>query len=111
MKCFHQVFNLTIHYEMKNIDYLEHAVKLAEKYLKSQETSFKFIELVIGFFKRVPLISSIKDEREELIKLKTALDITLTDERELSINEYFNFSVWAEGKIKKRSLIELVKEK
>ena len=111
MKCFHQVFNLTIHYEMKNIDYLEHAVKSAEKYMKAQESSFKFIECVINFFKRVQSIASAKEEREELTKLKMALDHILTDERELSLNEYFNFSVWAESKIKKRPLVELVREK
>ncbi len=111
MKCFHQVFNLTIHYEMKNIDYLEHAVKLAEKYMKAQENSFKFIEIVIDFFKRGQLTISVKDELQELKKLKTSLDIILTDERELSLNEFFNFSVWTESKIKKRPLIQLVREK
>ena len=110
MKCFHQVFNLAIHYEMKNIDYLEHAVKLSQKYLKAQENSFKFIEVVINFFKQAPFIRSLKDEREEFVKLKTRLDIILTDAHELSANEYFNFSTWAESKMEKHSLIELVRE-
>ncbi|MGQ0829842.1 MAG: hypothetical protein ACT4ON_15755 [Bacteroidota bacterium] len=111
MKCFHQVFNLVVHYEMKNIDYLEPAVKLSQKYLKAQENSFKFIDVVINFFRQAPFIKSLKDERDELMKLKSELDIILTDAHELSANEYFNFSTWAESKIKKRPLIELVKEK
>lgn len=111
MKCFHQVFNLAIHYEMKNIDYLEHAVKLSQKYLKAQENSFKFIEVVIDFFKSAPFIKSQKDERDEFIKLKNSLNNVLKDAHELSANEFFNFATWAESKIKKLPLIQLVKEK
>lgn len=95
IRIFHAVFNLAIHYEMKNFDFLEYAIKSTERTLRSRENTFRYPVIVLDFFRKASRFTTRQDEVNAFLELRSRLEEVFSDPHEYTANEYFNFSEWA----------------
>ncbi len=107
---FSKLLNLVIHYELGNEASLEHFVRSTYRYLLKKRTHFKLEKIVIDFIgKKMPRVSSKKEEMTALMKLREEVKELSRDPVEKRAFEYFDFLSWLNGKISGRSFAEEVK--
>lgn len=95
IRIFHAVFNLAIHFEMKNFDFIEYSLKSTDRLLRSDENTFRYPAIVMDFFRKVPGFTTAQDEVNAFLDLRAGLEEVFSDPHEYIANEYFNFSEWA----------------
>ncbi len=106
---FSRLFNLVLHFELENYDFLEYVIKSTNRYLNKQERSFEVENVCI---KHIRKLSKTFQSNEKIIileKMKDELDELLKDQNERTILEYFNITAWVTSKIYKISFSEAIK--
>jgi len=106
---FSRLFNLVLHLELENYDFLEYSIKSTNRYLNKQDRNFEVENVCIRQIRklsrgvqsseRIVILEQLKDELEELLK----------DENERVVLEYFNITAWVNSKIYRVSFSEAVK--
>jgi hypothetical protein len=106
---FSRLFNLVLHFELENYDFLEYVIKSTNRYLNKQERSFELENVCI---KHIRKLSKTFQNNEKIIileKMKDELDELLKDQNERTVLEYFNITAWVTSKIYKISFSEAIK--
>ncbi len=106
---FSRLFNLVLHFELENYDFLEYVIKSTNRYLNKQERSFEVENVCI---KHIRKLSKTFQNSEKIIileKMKDELDELLKDQNERTVLEYFNINAWVTSKIYKISFSEAIK--
>ncbi|MEY3237521.1 MAG: hypothetical protein RI883_1622 [Bacteroidota bacterium] len=106
---FSRLFNLVLHFELENYDFLEYVIKSTNRYLNKQERSFEVENVCI---KHIRKLSKTFQNNEKIIileKMKDELDDLLKDQNERTVLEYFNITAWVTSKIYKISFSEAIK--
>ncbi len=106
---FSRVFNLVIHSELENYDFLEYVVKSTNRYLSKQDRDYEIENVCIKHIRKLAkthikvnqleIFEAMNEEIGELLKLQN----------ERTILEYFNIAAWVESKISKKPFDELVR--
>jgi tetratricopeptide (TPR) repeat protein len=106
---FSRLFNLVLHLELENFDFLEYSIKSTNRYLNKQERNFEVENVCIKHIRklskgvqsseRIVILENLKDELDELLK----------DANERVVLEYFNITAWVNSKIYRVSFSEAVK--
>ena len=105
------ILNLIVHFELGNMDLLEHLIK-STNYLQVEKQSLYKVEVcVLNFFKGLPESHTPKELMNEFKKLKTKFVFLLKDPLEKEALNYFDYPSWVESKIKQRPFAEIVREK
>lgn len=107
---FSRLFNLVLHLELENYDFLEYSIKSTNRYLNKQERKFEVENVCI---KHIRKLSKGVQNTERIIileNLKDELDELLNDPNERVVLEYFNITAWVNSKIYKVSFSEAVKQ-
>lgn len=107
---FSRLFNLVLHFELENYDFLEYVIKSTNRYLNKQERSFELENVCI---KHIRKLSKTFQNNEKIIileKMKDELDELLKDQNERTVLEYFNITAWVSSKIYKISFSDAIKE-
>ncbi|MFN5845421.1 MAG: hypothetical protein ACK46O_06895 [Flavobacteriia bacterium] len=107
---FARLFNLVLHYELENYDFLEYIIKSTNRYLSKQERDFEVENVCIKHIKKLSKTISSTDRVIILEKMKDELDVLLKDHNERVVLEYFNITAWVTSKIFKISFSEAVQE-
>jgi hypothetical protein len=105
---FARVFNLILHYELENYDFLEYIIKSTNRYLNKQERT---LELETSLIKHLRKLSKTSDSEAKMAtykEFKTELISLLEDENESVVLEYFDILAWIDMKIKNISFSEAV---
>ena len=106
---FARLFNLLIHYELGNYDFLEYSIKSTSRYLSKYEKDYQIESVFVrqirklakeGESTRLDSLNAIKSEIQKLYE----------DPAERVIQDYFNVEAWIDGKIKGISFDQAVKE-
>ena len=106
---FSRLFNLVLHFELENYDFLEYVIKSTNRYLNKQERSFELENVCI---KHIRKLSKTFQNNEKIIileKMKDELDELLKDQNERTVLEYFNITAWVTSKIYKISFSDAIK--
>jgi len=106
---FAHVFNLILHYELENYDFMEYIIKSTNRYLNKQERT---LELETSLIKHLRKLSKTLIEKDRILiykEFKFELINLLKDENESVVLEYFNIMAWIEMKSNKISFSEAVK--
>ena len=106
---FSRLFNLVLHFELENYDFLEYVIKSTNRYLNKQERSFEVENVCI---KHIRKLSKTFQNNEKIIileKMKDELDELLKDQNERTVLEYFNITAWVTSKIYKISFSVAIK--
>jgi hypothetical protein len=101
---------LLIHFELENFDLLEYVIESTNRFFKSRTRILPAEQALLSFFKRA--IASNEDELDEALEeLKYNLDKSLKDPGSSSLLDMFDFISWAESKLKRKKLPEILKQK
>lgn len=107
---FARLFNLVLHFELENYDFLEYIIKSTNRYFSKQERDFEVETVCIKHIRKLSKILSQNERIAVFVAMKEELDILLQDHNEKVVLEYFNITAWVESKINKISMSEAVKK-
>lgn len=106
---FSRLFNLVLHFELENYDFLEYIIKSTNRYLNKQDRAFEVENVCIKHIRKLSKSFHSTDRVIILEKMKDELEQLLKDQNERAVLEYFNITAWTTSKIYKISLSEAVK--
>ncbi|HXB40710.1 MAG TPA: hypothetical protein VNZ49_09220 [Bacteroidia bacterium] len=110
LHCFARIFNIMTHYELGNMDLLEHLCKSARRFLIKNNRLNEFEEAMLVFFRKLAVCYNETIKAKNLFKdLKNKLESIQKKEFESSLFGYFNFFAWTESKIENRSMADLIR--
>ncbi len=107
---FSRIFNLIIHYELHNYEFLEYDMKSTARYLNKYEKDYGVEKLFMSQMKGLARIDNSKDKLKALTDFQKKLNTLLKDDRENVILEYFDLKSWIQSKINEVSFSDTVKE-
>lgn len=106
-----RLFNLIIHFELKNTDLLEYIILSTYRFLYKRNNIYKIEKLILDFIRyKVSKIHTHKQQVEAFKELRDACLPLMKEPFERVIIDYLQFIPWLESKIKNKSLAELIKE-
>ncbi len=106
---FSRLFNVVLHFELENYDFLDYLIKSTNRYLNKQERSFEIENVCIRNIRKIAKLSDNSEILKTWLELKVELNELLNNRNEKVILEYFNINAWVESKIEKITLSEAVK--
>jgi tetratricopeptide (TPR) repeat protein len=107
---FARLFNLVLHFELENFDFLEYIIKSTNRYFSKQERDFEVETVCIKHIRKLSKILSQNERIAVFLAMKEELDLLLQDHNEKVVLEYFNITAWVESKINKISMSEAEKK-
>lgn len=107
---FSRMFNLVLHFELENYDFLEYVIKSTNRYLNKQERDFEIENVCIRHIRKLSKVLHTSDRVIVLEKMKDELDELLKDQNERVVLEYFNITAWVTSKIFKIPFADAVKD-
>lgn len=106
-----RLFNLLVHFELKNYEYLIYEAKHTRRFLVKHHCLTAFQKCLISFFGTFYLSAgNKKKEVEKFILLKNELRrLTKLNSQKKTNQEKFNYIAWTDSKIQNRSLLEVLR--
>jgi tetratricopeptide (TPR) repeat protein len=106
---FARLFNLVIHYELENFDFLDYVIKSTNRYLSKHERDYEIENVCIKHIRKLAKTPTAVNRMEIFEKMNEDISKLLEDHNERVVLEYFNVSAWIESKINKCSFEESVR--
>ena len=103
---FARLFNLVIHYELGNYDFLEYVVKSTNRYLSKHDRDYQIENTCIKHIRKLAKTHSTVNQLEIFEKMDAEIKELLKNHNERAILEYFNVSAWIYSKLHKVSFAE-----
>lgn len=107
---FARLFNLVIHYELGNYDFLEYVVKSTNRYLNKQERNYEIENACIKQIRKLSKTPVEVNRIEIFEKLNSDISRLLKDHNERVALEYFNIEAWVKSKIQKVSFEKAIQD-
>lgn len=98
---FSRLFNIVIHYELENYDFLEYVVKSTNRYLSKQDRDYQIENVCIKHIRKLAKTIDNVNRLEILEKMEKEISALLTDQNERVVLEYFNIGAWVQSKLNK----------
>ena len=112
LHCFAKMFQLIVHFDKENYDFLPYLVKSIYRYLLKQNKLHQFELIIIHFIRiKLPHINSKKEQTEAFKSLQKELMDIGKDPLEARFLELFDIISWLESKIENRPFEEILQEK
>ncbi len=108
---FARLVNLIIHYELDNYELLEYTIKSAKRYVTKNQRNYQFETVFLKEIKKLIKVKNPDDLFKLFNQFKNKLLTVLEDPYENAATEYFDFLVWIDTKLQKKSYASLMKEK
>lgn len=105
---FARLFNLVIHYELENYDFLDYVVKSTNRYLSKHERDYQIENTCIKHIRKLAKTHASVNQLEIFEKMNEEITDLLKDHNERAILEYFDVSAWIYSKLKKVSFADAV---
>ena len=106
---FSRIFNLILHFELENYDFLEYVIKSTNRYLNKQERDYEGETVFIKHIRKLAKSMTNSEKNSVLNQLKADIHEVMKSHHEQALLEYFNINAWIESKIQKISFSEAVK--
>lgn len=107
---FARLFNLVIHFELENYDFLEYVIKSTNRYLIKHERDYKIENTCIKHIRKLSKTATNLNRIEIFEKMHGDIQKLMEDQNERVVLEYFNITAWVESKLNKISFEEAVKQ-
>jgi hypothetical protein len=108
-QCYARLMNLIVHYELKNYDHIEYAMKSAYYFMRKRNRIYKYEQTIIKYMKRSLRARNEKELVNLFTEMKFDLEMLYKDNYEKNAFDAFNIIPWLDSKIEKVSIIEAVK--
>lgn len=106
---FARIFNLIIHYELENYDFLEYVIKSTNRYLSKHERDYEIEHTVIRHVRKLAKASNATQRTEILEKMKAEVDILMLDQQEQVILEFFHLPAWIGSKLTRQDFAQTLR--
>lgn len=104
---FARLLNLLVHYDLKNYSLISSEAGSVSYYFRKKSLEYKTENLILKFFRNPDIFR--KAGKNDFIQLREKLDkIKLTGMEKLAM-KYFDFSLWAESKIQRKTMMQIRK--
>ncbi len=105
---FARLFNLVIHYELGNYDFLEYVVKSTNRYLSKHDRDYRIENTCIKHIRKLAKTHTAANQMEIFEKLNGEIKLLMEDHNERAILEYFNVSAWIYSKLNRITFAEAI---
>lgn len=105
---FARIFNLILHYELENYDFLEYIIKSTNRFLSKYERSLQVESVLIKYLRKLSKTMSANDKDNIFKELAKEIHELMKLEDERVLMEYFNVEAWVTSKVKKISMSQAV---
>jgi hypothetical protein len=106
---FSRIFNLVIHYELENYDFLEYVIKSTNRYLSKQERDYVIEITCIKYIRKLAKTHDSIGKLELFEEMENEVEELLKDENERVILEYFDLPAWIHSKRERIKFDEAVR--
>ena len=79
---FARIFNLILHYELGNYDFLEYSIKSTNRYLNKQERTLELESTLVKYLRKLSKMIPAEDKAQYFVELKAEIEELLKDENE-----------------------------
>lgn len=100
---FSRIFNLVLHFELENYDFLDYVIKSTNRYLNKQGRVSGTESVIIKYIRKMAKVILPSERVEYLSQLKEELDELMLDKHEQVLLEYFDINAWVLSKLNKTS--------
>ncbi len=107
---FARIFNLIIHYELGNYDFLEYVIKSTNRYFNKKERDYEIESTVIRYIRKLAKTIVMSQRNEIMEKMKAEVAELIKVQQERVILEYFHLPAWIDSKINKIEFPDAVKQ-
>jgi len=107
---FSRIFNLIIHFELNNHDFIEYDIKSAARFLNKFEKDYEVESLFVAEMKNLAKMNSSAERRRIFEEFDAQLEDLLKIDRENVILEYFDLRAWIKSKLNGTTFSEAIKE-
>jgi hypothetical protein len=108
---FAEILNLFIHLELDNKELVNYTIKSTKRFLKTRNKLFEYETIILKFIQKISGSNFDKyDMGEQLENLVIALNTETKNTYQNIPFEYFDCLAWAESKLKKKNLSQIIKE-
>ncbi|MDB3906619.1 hypothetical protein N9355_04050 [Crocinitomicaceae bacterium] len=108
---FSRLFNIVIHYELENYDFLEYVVKSTNRYLSKQDRDYQIENVCIKHIRKLAKTIDGVNRLEIFEKMDEEITELLNDHNERVVLEYFDISAWVKSKLKKMTFDQTIQER
>ncbi len=105
---FARVFNLILHYELENYDFLDYVIKSTNRYLNKQERTLQIETSLIRYLRKLSKTQNESDKTKIFNDFHSELKLLIKDENENVLLEYFNIIAWIEAKVNKHDFLKAI---
>lgn len=96
---FARLFNLILHYELENYDFLEYVVKSTNRYLSKQERDYQIENTCLKYIRKLAKAANAIDKLDLFEQMKQEVSVLLQDHNERVVLEYFDIEAWIDTKL------------
>jgi hypothetical protein len=112
MLCLARIFNIIIHYELKNHELIENLEGSAYRYLQKKKLLYQAEKALLDFLKKNKNVLFEKKRIPEIFtRLKESVVNLSRDPYEQQLIEQFDMLAWIESKIQNKTFEEILKSK
>ncbi len=104
-----RIFNLVLHYEMKNNLLLESLLRSTYRFLKKENQLHEIERAFLTFIRNSLKVANKSELNDQLVQLKVNLE-KINDGKPARIGQ-FDLSAWVESKLENRSFAEVVQSR
>jgi tetratricopeptide (TPR) repeat protein len=105
---FARLFNLVLHYELGNYEFLEYVIKSTNRYLSRHDRDDKIENICIKYIRKLAKTSVEINRLEIFEEFNMELRAPLEDHNERVVLEYFDINAWVTSKLKKISFEQAI---
>jgi hypothetical protein len=104
-----KILNLIIHYELGNVEHIEHLVKSTYRFLSRRNNLFALETVLLHYFRKLPALKSRHELTAWFGDLREELTPLADSPFEKQAFAYFNYLPWLQSKVEGRSLAETMR--
>lgn len=105
---FARLFNLVVHYELENYEFLDYVIKSTNRYLSKQERDYQVENVCIKYIRKLAKLQGKVDQLDVFEKMQREITGLLEDHNERAVLEYFNIEAWIESKLNSKPFEEVI---
>lgn len=105
---FARIFNLIIHLELENFDFLEYVIKSTNRYLSKHDRDYEIESVVIKHLRKLAKTMNANQRNEVYLKMKPEVDELMKDQQERVILDYFHLPAWIDSKLNKKTFSQAI---
>ena len=110
IQCFARLLHLIAHYELDNLQLVEHLIKSVYRFLSKMESLDAVLTQIFEFLKK-SLSSNPQDVKKSFVELRNKLEIISTSKYNRRSYQYLDIVSWLDSKIENMAVEEVIRRK